>query len=59
MLVPGTVCCACDVAVELSRTWDKVLFCYNVSVAVLTRVVLSVPDMAQAMREQGAETYTW
>ncbi len=25
MLVPGTVCSECNVAVELSNTWDKVL----------------------------------
>jgi len=37
------------VAVQPSRTWDKVMFCYSISIAVLTRVVCSVPDIAQAM----------
>ena len=49
MLVPGTVCSECDAAVELSKTWGKVLFSYSVSIGALLRVVHSVPDTAQAM----------
>ncbi len=47
---------SCDVAVELSKTWGKALFWYSVSIAVLTRVVRSVPDTVQAMSRDQRRT---